>query len=114
VHAGGVELHDAVRVGQTAVAHAGVRGVQLDDVDASDQGIEHIAARRHHGERLLDAGLRASVLELVAVGRGDHDRLGTAAPRRRRLARERCRNRGSNGCCRPGDEKRSAIDTSAH
>ena len=36
-------------------------------------------ALRHHRERLLDAGLRAAVLVLVAVGRRDDDRLRRCA-----------------------------------
>ena len=42
VHAAGVELHDAVGVGQAAVADAGLLGVELDDVHAGDHRVEHV------------------------------------------------------------------------
>jgi hypothetical protein len=36
MHAARVELHDAVGIRQSAVAHAGIRGIEFDDVDAGD------------------------------------------------------------------------------
>jgi len=42
VHDRGVELHDAVRVGQAAVSDAVVVGIELDDVDARDDGVEDV------------------------------------------------------------------------
>ena len=42
VHAARVELDDAVGVRQAAVADARVLGIELDDVDARDQGVEHV------------------------------------------------------------------------
>ena len=74
VHAAGVELHHPVGVGAPAVADAGVFGVELDDVDPGDQGVEHIVARRHPPEGGLDAGLRPAVPVAVAVGGGDDHR----------------------------------------
>src|SRR5204863_1676805 len=76
VHATGVGLDHAVRVRQAAVADASIERIELDDVHSLDQGVEHISVSlRHHGEGLLDAGHRAAVFELIAVGGGDHDRL---------------------------------------
>ena len=75
VHAAGVELHDAVGVRQAAVADARLLGIELDDVDAGDQRVEHVLALRHHREGRLarrSAGRRSCT---VAVGRGDDDRL---------------------------------------
>jgi hypothetical protein len=77
VHATGIELHHAVRVRQTAVADAVIKRIELDDVHARDERVEHVrAARGHHREGLLDAGHVAAVFEFVAVRRRDHDRLG--------------------------------------
>ena len=75
VHAAGIELHDAVRIRQAAVADARLFGIELDDIDARDQCIEHVAPLRHHRKRLLDARHLTAVLELVAVCGGDHDGL---------------------------------------
>ena len=44
VHAAGVELHHPVRVGQAAVADVHLGGVELDDVDPGDEGVEHVLA----------------------------------------------------------------------
>jgi hypothetical protein len=71
VHATGVQLHDAVGIGKTAVPHARVLGVVLHDVDPGDHGIEQIGPADQKPECLLDACARAPVLEPVAVTRGD-------------------------------------------
>ena len=70
-----VELHDAVGVRQAAVAHARVLGIELDDVDAGDEGVEDVLAFGHHRERRLDAGLRAAVLVRWPLAEDDDDRL---------------------------------------
>ncbi len=44
VHAARVELHDAVGIRQPAVADAGVGRIELAEVDAGDQRVEHVAA----------------------------------------------------------------------
>ena len=75
VHAAGVELHHSVGVRQTTVADTVVGRIELDDVDAGDQRVEDVGAADHLRERGLDAGLRAAVLELVAVAGRDDDRL---------------------------------------
>ena len=46
VHAAGIELDDAVGVRQTAPADAVSVGIELDDVDAGDERVEHVGARR--------------------------------------------------------------------
>ena len=74
VHAAGVELHDPLGVGASAVADAGVLGVELDDADAGDERIEHVRARRHHAERGLHAGVGSAVPVAVPVRRRDDDR----------------------------------------
>ena len=88
VHAARVELHDAVGIRQAAVADAVVLRIELDDVDAGDEGVEHVflarAAARHQVERALDRRLRPAVLVAVAVRRGDDDRLRLARPDSRR------------------------------
>ena len=71
VHAARIELDDAFGVGQSAVADARVLRIELAEVDAGDDRVEHIGALRHHLERLLHAGDRTAVLETVAVGRSD-------------------------------------------
>jgi hypothetical protein len=68
VHAAGVELHDAVGVRQPAVADVHLGRVELDDVDARDQRLEHVLALRDPLPGLLDAAARPAVLVLVAVG----------------------------------------------
>ena len=78
VHAARIELHHAVGVGKPAVADARVVGIELDDVDAGDQGLEHVGAARHQLEGLLHAGHLAAVPVEVAVGRRDDDRLRLA------------------------------------
>ncbi len=95
VHAARVELHDAFGVGQAAVADAGVFGIELAQVDAGDDGVEHVGALRDHLERLLHAGDRPAVLVAVAVGRRDDDRLDRAGGDGRRLAEHG--SRGGDG-----------------
>src|SRR5688572_5618926 len=73
VHAAGIKLHRAVRVRQAAVADAVIERIELDNVYARDQRVEHISSLRHHGEGLLDTGNVASILELIAIGGCDHD-----------------------------------------
>ena len=68
------ELHDAVRVGDPAVADGEVARVELVERDAGDHGVQRVAPRGEHREGGLDAGLVAAVLELAAVAGGDHDR----------------------------------------
>jgi hypothetical protein len=75
VHARGIELHDTLGVRQSAVADAGVLRIELENVDAGDQRVEHVRAARDHGEGPFDRRLRAAVLVTVAVGGRDHDRL---------------------------------------
>jgi hypothetical protein len=94
VHARRVELDDAVGVRQPAVADARIFGIELDDVDARDQRIEDVLAFRHHAEGRLDTGLRAAILEAVAVGRSDDHRLHAARSHHgRRLCRSPRRRR---------------------
>jgi hypothetical protein len=87
VHAAGVELDHAVGVRQAAVADAGIERIELYDVDAGDQRLEHVGATRHHGEGGLHARPGAAVLVDVTVVRGDDDRLHPPARHRRRLRR---------------------------
>ena len=44
VHAAGVELDDAVRVGESAIADPHLGRVVLGDVHARDEGVEHVLA----------------------------------------------------------------------
>jgi hypothetical protein len=60
-------LHDAVRIGQTSIADAVVCRIELDDLHAGDERIEHVIAARDAQPGFLDAGPRAAVAELVAV-----------------------------------------------
>ncbi len=90
MYAGSVELHDAVGVGQAAIAHAVVLGIELHDVDAGDERVEHVGTLGEHGVGLLHASDRAAVLEAIAVGRGDHDgSRGLRRDHRRRRAKQR-------------------------
>jgi hypothetical protein len=66
VHARRVELDDPVGVGQRAVADAGFERIELGDVDARDQGIEHVLAFGDQAESAADGILRAAVRELVS------------------------------------------------
>ena len=79
VHARRVELDDAVGVRQPAVADAVSSGssstMLTPAISASSTSLPSVII----DERLLDAGLRAAVLVLVAVGRRDDDRLDAAA-----------------------------------
>ena len=91
VHAARVELHDAFGVGQAAVADAGLVRIELAEVDAGDERVEHVGALGDHVERLLHADVGAAVLVDVAVVRRDDDRLDGAGLDGRRLA-EHCRD----------------------
>ena len=93
VHAARIELHDTLGVGQPAVADARVLGIEFDDVDAGDEGLEHVAAAGHQPEGAGDAGLLAVVRVLVAVGRRDDDRLGTCSAGSRARPRHAARGR---------------------
>ena len=73
VHAAGVELDHAVGVGQPAVADAGLERVELRDVDAGEQRVQHVLAFGDEPEGALDGVLGAAVLELPARQVGDHD-----------------------------------------
>ena len=74
MHATGIELHDPIRVRQSAVADAGIERIELHDVYPCDQRVEHIGILvRHHGEGLLDTCHVASILELVAISGRNHD-----------------------------------------
>ena len=53
MHAGGVELHHAVGVGQPAVADRVVVGVELLDLHALDGRIQGVGALHQHVEGLL-------------------------------------------------------------
>jgi hypothetical protein len=81
VHAAGVELHDAVGIGEATIADARILRVKLVEVDGSNHRIEHVLARHHLLEGDLDPGVLAAILVAVAVGRGDHHRrrLGRSA-----------------------------------
>ena len=89
VHAARVELHDAVGVRQPAVADAAFGRIELADVDAGDQRVEHVGALGDHVERLLHADFGAAVLVDVAVVRGDDHRLDAVGLHGRRLAEHR-------------------------
>ena len=71
VHDGGIQLDDALGIGQAAVADAGVLRVGLDDVDAGDDGIEHIGAVGDHFVGAGHTGQTVGVLGMVAVGGGN-------------------------------------------
>jgi len=73
VHAAGVELDDTLGVGPAPVADARVLRVQLDDVDAGDQRIQHVVTSHDATKRQFDTGLGAPVTEPVSVGRRDDD-----------------------------------------
>jgi hypothetical protein len=74
-------LDHAVRIGQTAIADAGVLGIELHDVHACDEGVQDVRSLGDEGEGFLHASHIATVLGDVAVVRRDDDRLA-AAPRR--------------------------------
>jgi len=67
VHARGIELHDAVRIRQAAVADAVVERIELHDVDSRDESVEHIRTLRDQGPRFFDARHVAAILESIAV-----------------------------------------------
>ena len=79
VHDGGVELDDALLVGDAAVADGVVGRVGLDDRDALDRRVERVGAGLDQLHRLLDG--------LQAVGAGDDH--GPPRPDRPRAARPR-------------------------
>jgi len=47
--------------------------IELDDVHARDERVEHVLPFHHPLEGGFDAGLVAAVLELMSVRRRDHD-----------------------------------------
>ena len=108
VHAARVELDDAVGIGQAAVADARVLGIELDDVDAGDERVEHVAAAGDQPEGAGDAGLLAVVRVLVAVGRRDDDRPGPGLQDGRRALDARRRDRDRR---RPRRCGRSHVDS---
>ena len=69
-----VELDDAVGVRQGAVADAGLERIELRDVHAGDERVEHVLALGDQPERTLHGVLRAAVLELEAGVVGDDHR----------------------------------------
>src|SRR5512141_3063459 len=72
VHHARVELHDTLGVGQSAISHARVERIELDDVHSGDDCVENIRAAGNHRERFLDRGLRSAVLVVIAVAGGDY------------------------------------------
>ncbi len=82
-----VELHNSVRVRQTAEADTVIKRIQFDDVHALDNGVQHIVAFRNHRVRFLHARHVAAILEPIAIRRRDHQRLnGLRYQNRRRPA----------------------------
>jgi hypothetical protein len=93
VHARRIELDDTVGIRQSAPADAGLIGVELDDADARDEGVQHVGPLRHHPECLRDAGDVVGVLRRVAVPGRDDDRLHALRRQHGRgLPEERFRN----------------------
>jgi hypothetical protein len=111
VHARGVELHDAVGVGQAAVADAGVGRVEFVEVDARDHGVEHVGALGHHLKGLLDGGQVAAVLVAVAVRRSDDHRFGSGA---RQHARHQAGLRGDQASGRTTQDEVASRQSLAH
>ena len=94
-------MHDAFGVGKSAVADAVIQRIKLDDVDAGDDGVEHIGALRDQRPRCLDASHISAIFVAIAVGGRNDDGLGGAAANHRRSLRE-CSgshsNRSGSGC----------------
>src|SRR4029079_8073205 len=86
-----VELNDSVCMGKPAVADTVVERIELDDVDARDNCVEHVLAARDHGEGFLDGSLRAAVPVAVTVSRRNDERLHGRS-------RHDCRRTGNHVC----------------
>ena len=109
MHAAGIELHDAVGVRNAAVADAILQRIELDDVDAGDQRVENILAFGHETKSSLDTRLRSTVLVLVAVAGGNHDRLDATAGHGRGLRRRPGLRRGRNARGGAREHELSAV-----
>ena len=95
VHAAGIELDDAVGVRQAAEPDARVGRVQFAEIDAGDQGVEHVRPAGHQGERLRHTGDVAPVpVDVPVVGRDDDGAHRLPHHHRRGLGR-----RHRRGCC---------------
>ena len=67
VHAARIELHNAFSIRQAAVADAGLFRIELDDVDAGDQRVEHVVPFDDLREGYLDAVLSPPFLNLLPL-----------------------------------------------
>jgi hypothetical protein len=91
--------------GKPAVTDARVLGIELDDVDAGDERVEHVGARHHFFEGGFDARLGAAVLEPMPVVRRNHDGPAAALHNHRgAAARERLSRRQNPRACSCGHE----------
>jgi hypothetical protein len=75
VHAARVELHDTVGVRQSTVADPRLLWIELRDVHAGDERIQHILAAGNAQEGLLDRAARPAVSEHEAAVIRDDQRL---------------------------------------
>ena len=78
MHAGRIKLHDAFGIRQPAIADAVVERIKLHDIYPGYHGVKHVRALRDHREGLVHCSHVAAVLEAVAIGGRDDDRLDAA------------------------------------
>src|SRR5690349_3932196 len=89
MHDGRIELDHAVGIRQAAVADAVVGWIELDDVNAGDDRVEHVRTGSDHLKSLLHGGDVAAVFEAIAVGGRDDHRLDRALLQDRGKGRQR-------------------------
>jgi hypothetical protein len=113
VHARRIQLHHPFGVGQAAVADARVFGIEFDDIDAGDEGVEDVLALGHHRKRALHAGLGAAVLVFMAIGRRNDDRADAATRDGRRAGGLSFCGGGKPGG-RAGEDEFASVHRSLH
>jgi hypothetical protein len=77
VHNGCVELDNAVGIREAAVSHAGVVGIEFNNIHTGDDGIEDIRSCSNHFEGPGNAGEAFLISRSIPVARSDDDGLYT-------------------------------------
>src|SRR6266550_953533 len=78
MHTGRVELYDTFSVWQAAVANTVIQWIELHNIDARDNCVEHVLPLRDHREGFMDRGHVTAVFEAVTVRGRDHQGLDGA------------------------------------
>ena len=107
MHHARVELHDSCCIWKSAISDTRIERIQLDDVYAGHNGVEHVLATCDHRESFLDCGLRPSIPEAIAVAGGDDERLHGGSRYDRWGINRELEGQASR---RPGDNKFASIN----